>query len=151
MPELVKINNFMWEVPRTGDMHVPGLIFTDENFVNHLYDENAIEQIKNVAHLPGIVSRSMAMPDVHSGYGFPIGGVAATQLDTGVVSPSGVGYDINCGVRAMKTALNYNEIKTHVHDLINVLFNNIPCGVGEEGKLRISKKEINNESFSCYN
>ncbi|MBI5207363.1 MAG: RtcB family protein [Candidatus Firestonebacteria bacterium] len=141
MEKLIKIDKYRWEIPRHENMLVRGLIFTDEIFIDYIEKENVLAQVKNVAHLPGIVSYSLAMPDIHWGYGFPIGGVAATRMDTGVISPGGVGYDINCGVRVIKTGLNYDEIKNKTHELTHKLFSNIPCGVGEHGKIRLNKKE----------
>ncbi|MBM4452918.1 MAG: RtcB family protein [Chloroflexi bacterium] len=105
-------------------------------------EEQSLEQVANVAFLPGIVGRSMAMPDIHWGYGFPIGGVAATRASDGVISPGGVGYDINCGVRLLRTNLNENEVKPKIRELINHLFNNVPSGLGSEGKIRVSDKEM---------
>ena len=102
---LNKIDDYRWEIPisyKVG-MRVPGLIYASEDLLNHIWEENAFEQVANVAFLPGIVGHSLAMPDIHWGYGFPIGGVAATRLEDGVVSPGGVGFDINCGVRVLRT------------------------------------------------
>jgi tRNA-splicing ligase RtcB len=104
---LEKIDDYRWRIPQSykAGMRVPGLIYADTNMLQHIRDENALEQVANVAFLPGIVRYSMAMPDIHWGYGFPIGGVAAMRVDDGVVSPGGVGFDINCGVRLLRTNL----------------------------------------------
>ena len=100
------------------------------------------EQVANVAFLPGIVGASMAMPDIHWGYGFPIGGVAATSCSDGVVSPGGVGFDINCGVRLLRSDLTQNDIKGRLRDIIDQFYLNIPAGVGEEGKIRVDEHEL---------
>jgi tRNA-splicing ligase RtcB len=141
---LNKIDNYRWEIPKTykAGMRVPGLVYADEAMMAVIKEEQSLEQVANVAFLPGIVRRSMAMPDIHWGYGFPIGGVAATRVSDGVVSPGGVGYDINCGVRLMRTNLNENEAKPKIRELINHLFNNVPSGLGSEGKIRVSDKEM---------
>jgi len=98
-------------VEKTGCMKVPGIIYADEHLLKNIKMDKSIEQVANVACLPGIIEYSLAMPDIHWGYGFPIGGVAAFDFDKGVISPGGVGYDINCGVRLIKTNLVYNDIK----------------------------------------
>ncbi|MQY55399.1 MAG: RNA-splicing ligase RtcB, partial [Dehalococcoidia bacterium] len=105
---LTKIDDYRWEIPQSykAGMRVPGLIYADEGMLAHIRGEEALEQVANVAFLPGIVSRSLAMPDIHWGYGFPIGGVAATRVSDGVISPGGVGFDINCGVRLLRTNLS---------------------------------------------
>jgi tRNA-splicing ligase RtcB len=139
-----KIDDYRWEIPpdyKYG-MKVPGLVYADRSMLDIIREEQSLEQIANVAFLPGIVGRSMAMPDIHWGYGFPIGGVAATRASDGVVSPGGVGYDINCGVRLLRTDLDEKDIKPKVKELIDHLFRNIPSGVGSEGKIRVSEKEI---------
>jgi tRNA-splicing ligase RtcB len=105
-------------------------------------EDRSPEQVYNVAHLPGIVGRSLAMPDIHWGYGFPIGGVAAFDLDEGVISPGGVGYDINCGVRLAVTGLEREHVSGHVRDLIDALFARVPCGVGSRGRIRLKRKEM---------
>ncbi len=141
---LRKIDNWRWEIPRDykPGMRVPGLIFADEKLLKTLRFDQALEQVANVAHLPGIVRYSLAMPDIHWGYGFPIGGVAATDPDEGgVISPGGVGYDINCGVRLVRTSLHENEVRPKLKSLIATLFNTIPCGVGQSGDIRISDKD----------
>src|SRR5665648_296787 len=143
---LNKIDDYRWEIP-TGykaGMRVPGLIYTSEKMLKHVWEENAFEQVANVAFLPGIVGRSLAMPDIHWGYGFAIGGVAATSLDNGVISPGGVGFDINCGVRLVRTNLTLKEVKPKVELLVDELFKAIPSGVGSKGKIKISYNEIRN-------
>ncbi|MBI4300949.1 MAG: RtcB family protein [Chloroflexi bacterium] len=123
-------------------MRVPGLIYVDEYMLGQAMDEQALEQVANVAFLPGIVGHSMAMPDIHWGYGFPIGGVAAMRLDDGVISPGGIGFDINCGVRLVRTALTEAEVRLKIEELATTLFHNIPSGVGSKGRLRLRGNEI---------
>src|SRR4030095_10695675 len=103
--DIRKLNDYLWELPKTGGMRVPARIYATEESIAQIVNDKAPQQAANVAHLPGIVTASLAMPDIHWGYGFPIGGVAAFDLDAGVVSPGGVGYDINCGVRLMAARL----------------------------------------------
>ncbi len=140
-----KIDNYRWEIPTSykAGMLVPGLIFTSESMLNHIWEEQAAEQVANVAFLPGIIGHSMAMPDIHWGYGFPIGGVAATRVKDGVVSPGGVGFDINCGVRLLRTNLTAEEVMPKIKQLVAELYTSVPSGVGSEGKLRVSEKELN--------
>jgi tRNA-splicing ligase RtcB len=135
--ELVKVRENLWEIPASGQMKVPGRIYISRDMIEKgLKDDEALKQVVNVAHLPGIEKYSLAMPDIHWGYGFPIGGVAATNLDEGVISPGGVGYDINCGVRLATTNLEYEKIKTRVSELISKLFNAVPTGVGASGAIK---------------
>ncbi len=139
---LERIGECLWEIPRRGKMRVPGRIFASEELLPSLKDDNSLRQVMNVASLPGIVGYSMAMPDIHWGYGFPIGGVAAMDLKDGVISPGGVGYDINCGVRLVRTNLVFSEIETKLTFLMDSLFSLIPSGVGSEGAIpKISKDE----------
>jgi tRNA-splicing ligase RtcB len=143
--QLRKIDDYRWEIPQSykQGMRVPGLVYTDEKMLETIKQDQSLEQVANVAFLPGIVGYSMAMPDIHWGYGFPIGGVAATRVSDGVVSPGGVGYDINCGVRLLRIKLSENEVKPKIKELINHLFHNVPSGLGSEGKIKINEKEIN--------
>jgi tRNA-splicing ligase RtcB len=133
--ELKRIQNYLWEIPRRGEMRVPGRIYANRKIIEDLRDDPALEQVANVACLPGIVGYSLAMPDIHWGYGFPIGGVAATDAEDGVISPGGVGYDINCGVRLIRTKLKYEDIRDRVEPLADALFAAVPAGVGSEGAL----------------
>jgi tRNA-splicing ligase RtcB len=128
------LDDYRWIIPKTGRMHTEGLIYADEAMLQAIEKDSSLEQVANVACLPGIVGRSMAMPDIHWGYGFPIGGVAAFDLEDGVVSPGGVGYDINCGVRLLRTDLEAHQIINRVPELVDALFANIPCGVGSQRK-----------------
>ncbi len=124
-------------------MLVPGRIYANAHMMDELQDDPALQQVANVACLPEIVGYSLAMPDVHWGYGFPIGGVAATDAVEGVISPGGVGYDINCGVRLVRTNLRYQEISPKVCPLVDALFDAIPAGVGSEGAiLTLSLEEL---------
>ncbi|MFA5157234.1 MAG: RtcB family protein [Candidatus Omnitrophota bacterium] len=141
---LEKIDDFHWRIPRSykAGMKVDGLIYADEKLLKDIYHDKALEQVANVAFLPGIVNYSLAMPDIHWGYGFPIGGVAATDIEQGgAVSPGGVGFDINCGVRLLKTNFQYEEIKDKIRDLVYALFSDVPSGVGSKGDIRVSAKE----------
>jgi tRNA-splicing ligase RtcB len=142
--QLNKLNENLWEIPVTGNMNVPGRIYISEDMIrSQLENDEALKQVMNVACLPGIQKFSLAMPDIHWGYGFPIGGVAATDLDEGVISPGGVGYDINCGVRLAGTLLDYDAVKNKTGKLIENLFRNIPTGVGAKGAIsKVSNKEM---------
>src|SRR5438105_9707036 len=122
-----------WELPRTGAMRVPGIIYADEALIDAM-DDKVAEQVANVAALPGIVKASFAMPDAHWGYGFPIGGVAAFDADQdGVVSAGGVGFDISCGVRTLVTGLSRSDVEAVKAQLADTLFQRIPAGVGSTG------------------
>ncbi|MBI4042315.1 MAG: RtcB family protein [Deltaproteobacteria bacterium] len=131
-----KISDYIWEIPKTGGMRVPGRIFASEAMMRTIKTDKSTDQVANVAHLPGILKYSMAMPDIHWGYGFPIGGVAAMDLQEGVVSPGGVGYDINCGVRLVRTHLTRKDLIGHEKELVKALFHAIPTGVGSRGAIR---------------
>lgn len=139
--ELKRIDDYRWEVPRTGAMRVPGRVYASKALMGAMKKDEAVKQVANVATLPGIVEAAMAMPDIHWGYGFPIGGVAAFDWETGVVSPGGVGYDINCGVRLAGTALVEKEVRGRLEDLVNALYRHIPCGIGSTGPVRLSLAE----------
>ena len=139
--KIQKIDNWRFLIPKTGAMRVPGLIFSSPQLMPGKKDDQSLVQVVNVATLPGIVKHALAMPDIHWGYGFPIGGVAAFTTEEGIVSPGGVGYDINCGVRLLNTSLMAHEIKPHIKELVSALFKNIPTGVGSRGRIRLSKKE----------
>jgi len=141
---LEKIDDYRWRIPRSykPGMRVPGIIYANEKLLKDVRHDKAMEQVANVAFLPGIVNASLAMPDIHWGYGFSIGGVAATDIENGgVISPGGVGFDINCGVRLLKTNFQYDEIKDKIKDLVYVLFSDIPAGVGSKGDIRVSARE----------
>src|ERR1700758_4110567 len=127
--QLEKVDDCCYRIPKSykPGMRVDGLIFVDDNLLAQIKNDQAPEQVANVAFLPGIQMASLAMPDIHWGYGFPIGGVAATDpAEGGVISPGGVGYDINCGVRLIRSNLFYREVKPHIQTLVDNLFRNIP-------------------------
>ena len=141
MSPLEKINDFLWELPATykSGMRVPGRIYATEKMLEHIVGDNCLEQVANVAFLPGIQKYSLAMPDIHWGYGFPIGGCCATDPhEGGVISPGGVGYDINCGVRLMRTNLKHEEVAPKIRDLVAQLFRNTPSGLGRGSDLKLS-------------
>jgi tRNA-splicing ligase RtcB len=139
---LHKISDFLWEIPQRGEMRVPGRIFASEKLVQEM-DEKVREQVTNVAMLPGIQVASIAMPDAHWGYGFPIGGVAAFDPDEGgIISMGGVGFDISCGVRTMKTGLTRDEVMPRLKALVDQFFNRVPAGVGSEGLIKLSPGQI---------
>lgn len=138
--ELNRIDDFCWEVPigYVDGMRVPGRIFGTESLVRKAVDDKAAEQVANVATLPGIVTASFAMPDIHWGYGFPIGGVAATDATSGgAVSPGGVGFDIGCGVRLVRTDLTWPEVQPRIRDLVTMLSRRVPRGVGGKGRMQL--------------
>ncbi len=139
--KLERLDEYRWMLPRTGAMRVPGMIYSDEKLLQTVRMDQSPRQVANVAHLPGILKYSLAMPDMHWGYGFPIGGVAATDIETGVISPGGVGYDINCGCRLMRTDLELGDLEGKLEDLASNLFSNIPCGVGGTGTIKLSRRE----------
>ena len=143
---LEKIDDYRWRIPKDykAGMRVPGLIYADREILEHMLEEQAPEQVANVAFLPGIVGYSLAMPDIHWGYGFPIGGVAAMRVEDGVVSPGGVGFDINCGVRILSTNLTQGEVQPRIKELLDTLYNNVPSGLGSKGKIRLRSGEIDN-------
>ncbi len=141
--QLQRRGPFAWEIPKEGGMKVPGRVYLAEQQLEKVRKDKALEQVRNVAYLPGIVGASLAMPDIHWGYGFPIGGVAAVDAADGAVSPGGVGYDINCGVRVITTGLEADAIAPRVADVVNKLFKAIPTGVGEGGAIKaLSKSEL---------
>lgn len=138
---LIQRSETEWEVPMTGAMRVPGIIYADRALIAAM-DEKVREQVMNVARLPGIVSASFAMPDAHWGYGFPIGGVAAFTYDEGVISAGGVGFDISCGVRCLLTGLSRAEVEPLKRELADRLFARIPAGVGSTGAIRLNDAEM---------
>jgi tRNA-splicing ligase RtcB len=141
---LNRIHDYLWEIPKHGEMRVPGRIYADRSLLQDIARDQAVQQVVNVAHLPGIVGYSLAMPDIHWGYGFPIGGVAATDpKEDGVVSPGGVGYDINCGVRVARTDLIYADVKERIPEFVQRIYDSVPCGVGAEGGIgKVSRAEL---------
>jgi len=142
--QLEKMDDFRWRLPQSAKpgMRVPGIIYADEKLLKDILLDKAVEQVANVAFLPGIVNASLAMPDIHWGYGFPIGGVAATDpLEGGVISPGGVGFDINCGIRLLRTNLSYEDIKNKKEKLVYALFADVPSGIGSKGDIKVSAHE----------
>lgn len=142
--EIKKIRDNVYEVPGSYNkkMRASGRLYIDDESFEAL-EEGAVQQIVNVACLPGIFRYSIAMPDIHFGYGFPIGGVGAFNMRNGVVSPGGVGFDINCGVRLIRSNLRQEDVQDHLDELVDALFKNIPSGVGSKGKVKLSKEDIN--------
>jgi tRNA-splicing ligase RtcB len=132
--KLRQLDDYRWEITREGKMRTRGLVFASRKMIPKIQEDQSLQQVANVATLPGIEGPSMAMPDIHWGYGFPIGGVAAFNLEEGVVSPGGVGYDINCGVRLLRTHLARREVDGRIEELVNTLFKNIPSGLGSRRK-----------------
>ncbi len=142
--DLKKISDFIWEIPKSyrSDMNVPVRIFASEKMLDEVFSDRSLEQLINVSTLKGIVGPALVMPDAHEGYGFPIGGVAATKIPDGVISPGGIGYDINCGVRLLKSKFTFNEIKNNLESLSREIYHYIPSGVGRGGKLKLDKNEL---------
>jgi tRNA-splicing ligase RtcB len=139
-----KLDDFRFEIPSSYKpcMSTSAVIYSDDKLIQSVKADNAPEQAANVACIPGIVGKSMAMPDIHWGYGFPIGGVAAFDADSGVISPGGIGYDVNCGVKLVRTDLMVGDVAKDIRRLIDTIFQNVPSGVGEKGKIRLSGGEI---------
>ncbi len=127
---LEQVDTYRWRLPKSGGMRVDGLVYADETLMRDIRGDESLQQVRNVAHLPGIVGASLAMPDIHWGYGFPIGGVAATRLDDGVVSPGGVGYDINCGVRLLRSGLQREAVAPKLEAVVAEMYRRVPTGVG---------------------
>ena len=142
---LERVGPCQWKIPKTyrSDMRVDGLIFADDTLIEQIKKDQGPEQVVNVATLPGIQKASLAMPDIHWGYGFAIGGVAATDPEEGgVISPGGVGYDINCGVRLLRSDLEWDDVKGRIRPLIDQLFRDIPTGVGQRGRYLFDKPKL---------
>lgn len=139
-----KINDVLWEIPKgfREGMRVPVRIFADDRILEAALGDRSLEQAVNASTLPGLVSHVVVMPDVHQGYGFPIGGVAATRLPDGVISPGGIGYDINCGVRLLASRISANEAEPWLGDLASALYAHCPSGVGVKGSVRLSAKQL---------
>jgi tRNA-splicing ligase RtcB len=142
MIEPKQINEFTWIIDKHGLMNVPAVIYSSENLMKKVRGDKTFQQVMNVACLKGIVKHSIAMPDCHEGYGFPIGGVAAFDMDDGIISPGGIGYDINCSVRLLRTDYNANDILKHRTELLNELFKRVPVGTGRKGIITFSKEQI---------
>ncbi len=143
LDQLERLGDCRWRIPRgtKPGMRTDAVIYASKELLQKILGDLSLEQAVNVAFLPGIVGPSLAMPDIHQGYGFPIGGVAATDARTGVVSPGGVGFDINCGVRLLGTTLVREEVRKHIEPLINQLFRDVPCATGGQGALPGNEKD----------
>jgi tRNA-splicing ligase RtcB len=139
-----QIDDYRWEIPQSykAGMRTSAIIYADQHMMEMIRQDNSPEQAANVACLPGIVGKSLAMPDIHWGYGFPIGGVAAMDAEEGVISPGGIGFDINCGVRLVRTNMTEAEVKPKIKELVDVLFKNVPAGVGSEGVADVASSQI---------
>jgi tRNA-splicing ligase RtcB len=145
--DLIKIDDFLYEIPTSfrGDMRVSARVFLSDEMLDAVLDDRSLEQLVNVTTLPGIKKYAFAMPDIHQGYGFPIGGLAATAVhEGGVISPGGIGYDINCGVRLLVTSLYADEVTPYVEKLATELYRQVPSGVGRGGKIDLSMGELDN-------
>jgi tRNA-splicing ligase RtcB (3'-phosphate/5'-hydroxy nucleic acid ligase) len=139
------IDAYRYRIPRDlhRGMRTDVMVYANEQLMKHIRADLSLEQAVNVATLPGIVGPSLAMPDIHQGYGFPIGGVVAIGVEDGVVSPGGVGFDINCGVRLVRTTLDEADVRPHLRELINQIFRDVPCGAGTTGFIKIGRKQLN--------
>ena len=146
--DLSRLGPVLWEIPKSyrQDMRVPVRIYADDHLIEDALGDKSIEQAVNAATLPGLVGHVLVMPDVHQGYGFPIGGVAATLLPDGVISPGGIGYDINCGVRLLASRITAEEAEPHLGDLASALYANCPSGVGVRGSVPLTSKELDRVS-----
>jgi tRNA-splicing ligase RtcB (3'-phosphate/5'-hydroxy nucleic acid ligase) len=142
--DLKKVADYQYEIPQSfrPDMRVPAHFYADDDIVTKALEDRSLEQLVNTATLPGVVGQAMAMPDIHQGYGFPIGGVVATRWPQGVVSPGGVGYDINCGIRVLGTNLDLADVRPHLAPLADALYRHLPGGVGVKGSLHVNKSEL---------
>src|SRR3989344_5060350 len=140
--ELKKVSEFVWEIPKQGKMLVPAIVFASDSLMEKIKQDNTLQQAANVACLPGIIKAAYTMPDAHQGYGFPIGGVAAMDLDKGVISPGGVGFDINCGIRILATNLNIKEMKEKKKEVLHQIARDVPKGVGKGSVVKLDKTEI---------
>lgn len=142
MIELKKINDYTWEIPKHGDMNVPSIVYASSKLLESIKGDLTLKQAKNMACLRGIQKAAYVMPDAHQGYGFPIGGVAAFDLEEGIISPGGVGYDINCGVRLLKTEYFEKDVSNKIQALLDGMFREVPAGVGKGGITRLSRKVL---------
>jgi tRNA-splicing ligase RtcB len=141
---LEPVDDYRYRIARNEalGMRTDVLVYSSHKLLSHIQKDQSLVQAMNVATLPGIVGSSLAMPDIHQGYGFPIGGVAATDLQEGVVSPGGVGFDINCGVRLLRSALDRSEVKNRMKQLIDQIFRDVPCGAGTAGRVKLKRGDI---------
>jgi tRNA-splicing ligase RtcB len=139
---LQKVRDYVWEIPQDGEMRVPARVLASEPLLEEIADDKTLEQLRNTTHLPGIRKYAVCMPDGHQGYGFPVGGVAGIDTENGCISPGAVGYDINCGVRMMKTNLEYADLQGREEELVDALFANVPTGLGGGGVFEGSKDDV---------
>ncbi|MBU1102717.1 RtcB family protein [Patescibacteria group bacterium] len=144
--DIIKKNEYLWEIPKLfrADMRVPARIYVDEKLLQKVFADRSLEQLVNVATLPGIINHALAMPDIHEGYGFPIGGVAAMDMDEGIISPGGVGYDINCGVRLLASQIKFSDLQKYTAVLLEGLLRGVPSGVGRGGGIKLDKSSLKN-------
>jgi tRNA-splicing ligase RtcB len=144
LQDLKRISDYEWQIPKSfrEDMRVPVRIFATKRLLEKVMTDRSLEQAVNSATLPGLVGNVLVMPDMHQGYGFPIGGVAATRYPEGVISPGGIGYDINCGVRLLASEISFEEGQAYLDDLASALDYHCPSGVGKKGSIRMSEKEL---------
>src|SRR4029079_3675848 len=142
--DLQRLDDFLWEIPRTyrGDMRVPGRVYTTERMLEQIVADRSLEQLANVTTLPGLPKYAIAMPDVHEGYGFPIGGVAAVDSDDGVISPGGIGYDINCGGRLLRSNSTFEDLQPILAKITHSIAREVPSGVGRGGSVRLKNDEL---------
>ena len=147
-PNIEQVDEFTWKIEKQGKMNVPAVIYASEKLMQKIKSDKTITQVQNVACLKGIIKHSLAMPDAHEGYGFPIGGVAAFDMDEGIISPGGVGYDINCSVRLLRTDYEADKIRDKIKPLIDQIFKEVPCGVGRKGITKMTRDELN-EVMAC--
>jgi tRNA-splicing ligase RtcB len=139
---LEKVRDAVWEIPQQGDMRVPARVLANESLLSEIAEDKTLEQLRNTTHLPGIRKYAICMPDGHQGYGFPVGGVAGIDAEDGCISPGAVGYDINCGVRMVRTNLTYDDLRGREEELVEALFANIPSGLGGGGVYEGSKADV---------
>ena len=141
---LERIDDFRWRIPRDDSlgMRTDVVVYATKQIIDKIAKDKSLEQAANVATLPGIVGPSLAMPDIHQGYGFPIGGVAATDYSSGVVSPGGVGFDINCGVRLVRLNRSRQDVRLRLRELVNQIFRDVPCGMGGSGFVKINLRDL---------
>ena len=142
MGELKKVSAVIYEIEKKGEMRVPGRVYADDKLIVKMKEDLTLKQAENVSCLPGIEGYAFVMPDGHQGYGFPIGGVAAIDYENGIISPGGVGYDINCGVRLLKSNLTKDDVFDKRVELIDSMFKNVPSGLGSQGKVKLSSKDL---------
>ena len=141
--EIKKITPYEFDLPKKGQMKVPGKLFSSKKLLDLVKQDKSLQQVSNVASLPGIQKFAYAMPDMHQGYGFTIGGVAAFDLEKGIITPGGIGFDINCGVRLLATNLTEKKVREKIEELINQLFKRVPCGIGRGSTLKIDDETLN--------